>query len=1024
MQPLLILRAPGHTFLAALLLLCACAEPAHDIGKDDPRRAAARAVEGFEVAEGLAVTLFASEPMITNPTNIDVDARGRVWVCEAVNYRPDYNPHHKVQQAGDRIVILEDTTGDGRADVRKVFYQGTDVNAALGIAVFGNKVIVSSSPNVWVFTDENGDDKPESKEVLFTGIGGLQDDHGVHAFVFGPGGRWYFNFGNAGSQLMGENGSPITDPAGRVIEAVGAPFQQGMALRTSDHWPLRVLAPGRYSWPVEVLGHNFRNPYELTVDAFGTVWQSDNDDDGNRGVRINYVMEYGNYGYRDELTGAHWSTRRTGMHDEVPLRHWHQNDPGVVPNALQTGAGSPTGITMYEGTLLPPPFHNQIIHADAGPGVVRAYAVTKDGAGYSAKAIDILTSPGDQWFRPSDVAVAPDGSLIVSDWYDATVGGNQAVDQERGRIFRLAPPGEPYSVTRPDFADMEAAAAALMSPNVATRAEAFHSLVSAREGIHSYLRPYLDADNPRHVARAIWAAKSKEFEGGAYVDVALEHDDPDIRVVGVRLAREIGRDLIPVGPLVRRLVGDPAPEVRREAILTLRHAQDPAAASLWAELAVQHDGQDRWYLEALGIAADGQWDRYFGAWLAATGDDWRTPAGRDIVWRSRAAAAAPLLVQLIINESTRADERDRYFRALDFHAPEAKYPLFSTVITGGHGDRAVLLHRALLHLADPDAEPDRTVRGAIDEFLDLTQGTQAFLDIVDRFQVTSQEDALQSMVFDTTSTGLGRQATALLVKLHGVAVLEDALSGEAAQMALRRLSSVGSAATVALLESVALDLAQPSDLRRQATAAMASSGAGQARLLELIAAGAVPAAQVDAVRGHLLNVWDVEQRMAAEAALGVPEDRNAEPLPPLRSLLVATGNPRRGRTVFKTHCSQCHSTKADSGVLGPGLGDIGAKLSRAALFEAILHPSAGISKGYEAVAVALSDGTKHVGRILDETPRAVRLRTADGLTLMVARDRIQSQTPFELSLMPELQQVMTREELVDLVAFLQSLGGA
>ncbi|HBL47376.1 MAG TPA: hypothetical protein DDZ90_28730, partial [Planctomycetaceae bacterium] len=66
------------------------------------------------------------------------------------------------------------------------------------------------------------------------------------------------------------------------------------------------------------------------------------DDDGNRGVRINYVMEFGNYGYLDQLTGARWNTPRTGMHQEIPLRHWHLRDPGVVPNLLQTGAGSPT----------------------------------------------------------------------------------------------------------------------------------------------------------------------------------------------------------------------------------------------------------------------------------------------------------------------------------------------------------------------------------------------------------------------------------------------------------------------------------------------------------------------------------------------------------------------------------------------------------------------------------------------------------------------------------------------------------
>src|SRR5690606_8867191 len=125
--------------------------------------------------------------------------------------------------------------------------------------------------------------------------------------------------------------------------------------------------------------------------------------------------------------------------------HWHLNDPGVVPNLLQTGAGSPTGMVVYEGELLPREFRNQVIHADAGLNIVRAYSVKTDGAGYRAEIIDLLKGK-DQWFRPSDVCVAPDGSLIVADWYDPGVGGHQAGDQTRGRIYRIAPSVNTYQI--------------------------------------------------------------------------------------------------------------------------------------------------------------------------------------------------------------------------------------------------------------------------------------------------------------------------------------------------------------------------------------------------------------------------------------------------------------------------------------------------------------------------------------------------------------------------------------------------
>src|SRR6266581_2569912 len=143
--------------------------------------AARAAVNGFAVADGLEASLFASEPMVRNPTDMDVDARGRVWITEGVNYRSTFQKWGVLQPAGDRIVILEDTKGDGVADKETVFYQDPSINAALGVCVLGNKVIVSDSPNVFVPADTDGDGKADKRELLFTGISGKDHDHGVHA---------------------------------------------------------------------------------------------------------------------------------------------------------------------------------------------------------------------------------------------------------------------------------------------------------------------------------------------------------------------------------------------------------------------------------------------------------------------------------------------------------------------------------------------------------------------------------------------------------------------------------------------------------------------------------------------------------------------------------------------------------------------------------------------------------------------------------------------------------------------------
>jgi len=623
--------------------------------------AAKEQLKNLTTPDGLEATLFASEPMVRNPADMDIDARGRVWITEGANYRL-FQRWGKLRPEGDRILILEDTNGDGAADKETVFYQGNEINTALGICVLGNKVIVSCSPNVFVFTDTDGDDKADKKEVLFSGIGGVDHDHGVHAFVFGPDGKLYFNMGNAGGTLKSGDGSrTIVDKAGNAVVTNGKPYRQGLVFRCNLD-----------GTELETLGWNFRNNYEVAVDSFGTIWQSDNDDDGNRGVRINFVMEFGNYGYTDELTGAGWSTawklaqQKGAAEDLRPSYHWHQSDPGVIPNLLHTGNGSPTGITVYEGDLLPETFRNQVIHCDAGPRTVRAYPVEKYGAGYTAEIANVLTS-NDTWYRPADVCVAPDGSLYVADWNDAGVGGHNMADQKlesmSGRVYRIAPKGNMPHVPKLDLTTAEGCVEALASPNNARRYLAWTKLHEMQGQAEAALLKLWNGSNARLKARALHLLARISGKERSYIDQALKDANSDIRITGFRIARERGFDII---PYARLLVNDPTPEVRRECAIALRHSPSNQAPKLWAQLAAQYDGKDRWYLEALGIGADNQWDAFFGAWLDQMGNNWNTEAGRGIIWRARSNRAPSLLVKLIMDNVTPQNEKARLLRAMDF----------------------------------------------------------------------------------------------------------------------------------------------------------------------------------------------------------------------------------------------------------------------------------------------------------------------------------------------------------------------
>jgi hypothetical protein len=119
-------------------------------------------------------------------------------------------------------------------------------------------------------------------------------------------------------------------------------------------------------------------------------------------------------------------------------------------------------------------------------------------------------------------------------------------------------------------------------------------------------------------------------------------------------------------PVVRILMNDPSPQIRRECLIAIRHSPSPEMASVWGNLASRYDGKDRWYLEALGIGADKNWDACLAVYLATTPNALSTPAGRDIIWRSRAKKTPELLVKLIEDKSTTEAERPRYIRALDF----------------------------------------------------------------------------------------------------------------------------------------------------------------------------------------------------------------------------------------------------------------------------------------------------------------------------------------------------------------------
>lgn len=997
----------------------------------------AESTEQLDVHPELTVQLFASEPMMASPSSIDIDHRGRVWVCEVVNYRK----HNGERAEGDRILILEDTDGDAKADKSTVFHQGRDVDSAHGICVLGNKALISCGDDVFWLIDDNGDDKADRKELLFTKIGGAQHDHGIHAFHFGPDGRLYFNFGNAGKQLCDAKGELITDIHGiKCTNQNNRPYQQGMVFRCE-------LDGSK----VEVLAWNFRNNWEVAVDSFGTMWQSDNDDDGNKGVRINYVMEFGNYGYSDEMTGAGWQTPRIGWESEIPQRHWHQNDPGVVPNMLLTGAGSPTGMQVYEGDLLPSIFHGQPLHCDAGPNVVRGYITQPDGAGYKAEIANILEGTKNRWFRPSDVAVAPDGSLIVADWYDPGVGGHGMGDVTRGRLFRVTTKAaEKFQVPSFKLDTVEGAVAALKSPNEEARYLAWKKLEEIGSAAEPELHKLFHDTKavPQHRARALWLLAAHEWERinpGAdkpnphdltlpeCLTKALTDTDPNIRITAIRVARRLVQQAHPemLREVIGKVVKDASPAVRREAAIALRFDGSKEASKFWGQLATQLGEGDRWLIEAVGLASDGKWDSFANPWFESlSSEPGSTVPEMLIAWRSRAKSSADAMGDLVGNQEARLGESIsksglerlsflRSLQLLSYHHREEVAKAALTIFLKADAETA-LASTALLDRNAVASNPEAKAR--LDALLKPVIGKPEFIDLVQRLNLTGFEQELVDYITAHPEAGESINAARILAANVGktVAFLTKADAASAKKL-VAALGKVSDRPSVAVLNQ-AFWPEKRDDVRRSIVEALALSSEGGRALLKWQSEKKLPDSVKTTAALALSRSTDAGLRNQAAKELPLPAALGAEKFPPLADLMKLKGDAAKGQAMFmQAGCVACHQVKGQFINFGPDLTEIGSKLSREGLFTAILYPSAAVEHSYGGVQVTTREGGSIMGYVISETADDLTLKIAGGAAYPIKKTNIQKREEMKDSLMPPgLAGAIGPSGLADLVDYLAS----
>lgn len=978
----------------------------------------------FSVPAGMEFKVWAAEPLFVNPTTFDIDEKGRAWVCEAVNYRRKLRNQPPLRTEGDRIVILIDSDGDGKADKTTTFYQAPHVMSPLGIAVAkdakgpGRKVFYCQSPDIMVLEDKDGDDKADGPPTkLLTGFQGLDHDHGVHGISIGPDGKLYFSIGDTGvKDLQSANGK------GKKWTSNNTDLRAGTVWRCDlDGNNLQLIA------------HNFRNNYMPAVDSYGTVFISDNDDDGNQQTRICYVMPGGNFGYHPRGPGQ---------------THWHEEEPGIVPKILRTFFGSPTGMCMYEAQLLPARYQGQPLHTDAGPRNLRCYHTKIDGAGFSVEQENMISST-DGWFRPSDVKVAPDGSVFVADWYDPGVGGHGMGDTTKGRIYRLAPKDSKSHVPVIDYSTNEGVIAGLSSGCNATRFIALQHIIAMDASKRNEIAKLIFADSdiaqkPWVAARILWFVDfPKELPKG------LEQRE-EFKWLEIRKLVDAHPGLMGLNADEKKrvdfLLANGGPGVAREVLVSLRESDDDNSKQWFYEISKKYDGKDIFLLKAIGVAAGpdlkhreiflADFKKQFSSWSPAVGDlvfelrpkDMMSGLG-DMLTKAELPVEQKLKIINILASNDSPSDAIAFIGLVksksSIEVREKAVEWLKILLPGKWSSISSSpdLIKAVNELLAGDADDQRLALGIIE-----ASKPKGVVDLVSKLALANKDVRVQKQAIITLGTLPEKQSVDTLAKVlqENNSFAQDAANA-LANLGQSKGKTAGFQSAMIALQSVFSDQAAPIAKRTLVANALSGTRNG-ADFLLVNGKGEIPEELKQDVGRLLRNSPYQDLRNKAMIAYPAPGKLDPKKLPALSVLALKKGDIARGKALMASsgnsqlQCLKCHAVQGSGGAIGPDLSMIGKKGTKENLYESIINPNKAIADQYLTWIIETKKGQVLTGLIVEESPELIVLRDGNGKDYKIDRKDVESKAKGPNSLMPsDLIISMSEQDLIDLVDYLATL---
>jgi putative heme-binding domain-containing protein len=955
--------------------------------------------KSFIVAPGFEVNLFAADPLLAKPIQMNFDPQGRLWVASSEVY-PQIKPG---QVANDKIVILEDTKGVGKADKVTVFADGLLIPT--GVAPGDGGAYVANSTEVIHVSASKPGQKADKSRVVLSGFGTEDTHHIIHTFRWGPDGCLYIN------QSIYIH-SHIETPQGVKH------------LNGGGIWRFRPE-----TMDMDVFVRGFVNPWGHHFDRWGQSLITD----GAYGEGVNHGVP-----------GAYFVTAVGGTR---------------LMTGLNPGSPKHCGLEILSGRHLPDDWQGNVISNDFRGHRVCRFKIGEDGSTFTSREMTEVIKTNHPAFRPIDVKMGPDGAIYIADWYNPIIQHGEVDfrdprrDHVHGRIWRVTAKDRPL-VKRPELVGAKTSEVLdhLKDPEEWTRTNAKRVLKErgAKEVVPALMEWVRDLDqkdeNYEHnLVEAMWTYESLDVPVPGMVDTLLHAKDYHARAAAVRvLSHWHSRFPGAIEMLAQKAVDD-SPRVRMEAVRALAATGSAAAvAPAFAAMEKPVDrtmdyalwltardlepvwmpkfkaGEDvfRGNVKGLMFALDAAGTKDAGKPIIALLESGKVPAARLIeLWVLLARIGGPAEIDYILNpknlDRIRSEpEMARVMSALEESARSRS--VRPTKVQDGAGESVTLffdspnqaLHDSAWRLCGlwkmewMRPETERRIHGATS-----LEERRLYIECLAALGGAKSIATLSELASAKDDTSELRTAAAIaLVSLDAESAAKDALAllenskptGDVTALVTAFLNRKGGAAALAkALDGKKLN----ADVAKLGLKAVRSSVQDAKPLSDALAkAGGLTAARTD--------------YSPAEVKAYVDE-------------VLAKGDAARGELVYRRKeatCLACHAIAGAGGQVGPDMTSIGASAQVDYLVESILIPNKAVKEGYHAIKVSTLDNKVYVGIKTREADGKLYLRTSEDKEIAIAEKDIDEKSQSR-SLMPDgLADQLTRQEFVDLVRFLSELG--